>query len=215
MKKKFSKIIKKVLGAVLQLDSKQEKLSAQIKALQDRVWDLEEEAKTNCLDARISDVEGVVNKRNPLRIEYKCEPWAMPPIRAHKTDAGLDLFASKDYTVGELFDVDTKTFVIDTGTHVNIPDGYVGLICPRSSMSKEGHAPYLGVIDAGYTGSIKVCFEQIYFDLNIEKPDQIVIEDIERIAQLVILPIPQIELIKVNEFPKTERGENGFGSTGK
>lgn len=216
MKKKvIRRVIKKALGALVGLDSKIEELKGEIKTLQDRVWDLEEDANNNCIDARVSDLEDVFNNKGDLRVEFKREPWAMPPIRAHKTDAGLDLFASKDYTVGDLYDIESETFLIDTGIHVNIPEGYVGLICPRSGMAREGRAPYLGVIDAGYTGSIKVCFDQIAFELNTQAPDVIVIEDMERIAQLVILPLPKIDLVEVNQFPETERGDHGFGSTWK
>lgn len=133
-------------------------------------------------------------------MKIKLDKWAHMPTRAHHWDAGLDLYAMEDGIVSY-----TQTF--NTGVHVQIPAGFVGFIKSRSGlMSKHGIATD-GVIDCGYTGPIKVTLvnhgHTIYRVCAGDK-----------IAQLVILPcaIPELEL--VDELEETERGSNGFGSTG-
>ena len=129
---------------------------------------------------------------------------AKMPTRAHDTDAGLDLYMP---------DMDDRcwdvipahgSLVIDTGVHVLIPDGYVGMI----KLNVECNVTSEGVIDAGYTGSIVV-------KLYNHSDNEIAVDCGDKISQLVILPVitPTVEL--VDEFPITERGDNGFGSTGR
>lgn len=135
----------------------------------------------------------------------KLHDSAVVPTKAHEQDAGFDLVAiSKD-------DVDEGVcgFIeYDTGIGLEIPEGYVGLIYPRSSISKTGHilANSVGVIDSNYRGSIKVRFKTI--------PDCKEYEIGDRVAQLIIMPYPSIEFEEVEELSNTDRGNSGFGSTG-
>ncbi len=135
------------------------------------------------------------------KIIYQLDTGAYKPVKAHEADAGFDLFAKEDVALSP-----DKTFKVDTGVHVLIPDGYVGLVLPRSSYNCAGVATPTGVIDAGYTGSISVVLIA-KFDLKIFKGN--------RVAQLVILPLPQVKLVPGEVIgAKTERSANGFGSSG-
>ena len=135
----------------------------------------------------------------------KLVPEAVIPQYAKQSDAGLDLTAvSKNMT---------DDFVeYGTGLSVEIPDGYVGLLFPRSSVSKYDLvlANSVGVVDAGYRGEVKLRFKHLQYagGFNIYKIG-------DKVAQLIIPPIPKIELIEVDELSDSERGEGGFGHTGK
>lgn len=128
------------------------------------------------------------------------------PIKAHSIDAGFDLKARINTSV---FPQDTE--FIPTGVCVEIPVGFVGLLFPRSSISKTPlrMANSVGVIDSGFTGEIKV---PLYNTSDVEIRD---IDKYERIAQLVIVPLADVSIEIVDELEDTERGEGGFGSTGK
>lgn len=128
------------------------------------------------------------------------------PIKQHEADAGLDLKARKAVSV---FPQDTE--FIPTGVCVEIPVGMVGLLFPRSSISKTPlrMANSVGVIDAGFTGEIQV---PLYNTSEVEIRD---IEQYDRIAQLVIVPLADVSLEIVDELDDTERGEGGFGSSGR
>ena len=145
-------------------------------------------------------------------LALKLDEGAYRPTKAHTTDAGFDLYAREEKIIG------MNNVIFDTGVHILIPAGFVGLVLPRSSMSAKGVICATGVIDAGYSGSIKICLrcQKWHFnsDLNLDNETLRVYAG-ERIAQLVIVPIPEIELATVNELPQTERGSEGFGSSGK
>lgn len=136
---------------------------------------------------------------------------AVFPIRAHDTDAGLDLVATRMY-----FDAATKIFTYSTGIAVAIPKGYAGLLFPRSSITKTDLilANSVGVIDSDYRGELLVKFrvgkEQDGYSSTFPKAYQVG----EKIAQLVIIPIALPTPIQVVELNTTERGKGGFGSTG-
>lgn len=136
------------------------------------------------------------------KLKVKLDPGAYMPTRAHETDAGLDLYSpikavayAKDSTC------------IDTGVHIEIPAGYVGMIKSKSGLNVNYNITSEGVIDSGYTGSIKVKLYN-HGDYRFQ------IEEGQKISQLVILPIitPGLEL--VDSLEETERGNGGFGSTG-
>jgi dUTP pyrophosphatase len=135
----------------------------------------------------------------------KTHPDAVIPKQMTEGAAGLDLTAvSVDY------DNDRAVVVYDTGLAFEIPEGYVGLVFPRSSISKTSMrlSNAVGVLDSDYRGSL-------YFKFDI-KPDEemfAVYEVGDRIGQLVILPYPQIELVEVDELNDTARGLGGYGST--
>lgn len=141
----------------------------------------------------------------------KLNDKAVIPAYAHSTDAGLDLTAiSHEYK--EEYDCD----VYGTGLTIEIPEGYVGLIFPRSSNRKTNSylTNSVGVIDSGYRGEIMISFKNrdvnFYTDKHI-RPYNVG----DRVAQLIIIPYPSIKLIEVNELSDSERGEGGHGSTGK
>lgn len=124
------------------------------------------------------------------------------PTRGSEQAAGLDLYT-------DLSEVLTPqaTVVISTGIAIELPPGTVGLILDRSSMGKKGVHTFGGVIDSDYRGEIKVT-------LHNTNNQNIHIDDGDRIAQLVVLPIVIMQPYEVKELTTTERGSNGFGSTG-
>lgn len=137
-----------------------------------------------------------------MLIKYELDEGACAPMRAHDSDAGFDLACKEDLVLEP-----NVANTIDTGVHVLIPEGYVGLLCPRSSFNVKGIGTPIGVVDAGYTGSIRVVLEPF----NVTK-----IFKGNRIAQLVILPLPQIKMVEGKVIGvDTHRGDDGFGSTGK
>lgn len=148
-----------------------------------------------------------------VKIKKLCEQ-AVIPAYAHDSDAGLDLVAtSKEY---DKF----GNIVYGFGLAVEIPDGYVGLIFPRSSIYKQSiHLTNcVGVIDSGYRGEISAKFKPslvLETRVNCKKltPDAYEIGD--RIAQMIILPYPRIEFVEAAELSDSDRGEKGYGSTGK
>ena len=129
------------------------------------------------------------------------------PAYAKPGDAGLDLYAAQDASI----DPGCRE-IISTGIAIAIPEGYAGFVQPRSGLAaREGltivNTP--GLIDSGSRGEIKV------IALNTDLENTIQIERGERIAQLVIQEVPVVTIDVVNELDATERGEGGFGSTGK
>ena len=130
------------------------------------------------------------------------DPEANYPTRAHKSDAGLDLCATKS---GWIMPKCHKSF--DTGVHVAIPEGFVGMLTSKSGMMMKGITSR-GTIDCGYTGSVRaVLFNHSWKPVKIHKG--------QKITQLVVMPIGMPTLECVNSLDDTERGTGGFGSTGE
>ena len=130
---------------------------------------------------------------------------AYMPKRAHDLDAGLDLMSPIDTYVPA-----GGSVVIDTGVHVEIPEGYVGFLKSKSGLNVKHGITSDGVVDAGYQGSIHV---KLY---NHSLGGGYMIEKRDKISQLVILPVLLEELEQVDHFDtETERGTGGFGSTGR
>ena len=137
----------------------------------------------------------------------KTHPDAVLPTYGKLGDAGMDL------TAVSIVSETAYQIVYDTGIAVEIPEGFVGLVFPRSSIRKTDLvlANSVGVIDSGYRGSIQATF------LKINNPNHIRNEDYkvgDRIVQLMIIPHPFIEFKEVTELSNTERGTGGHGSTG-
>jgi dUTP pyrophosphatase len=134
-------------------------------------------------------------------IKIKLDKGAIAPTRAHTWDAGLDLYAMKDAIVDY-----SETF--DTGVHVAIPEGFVGFIKSKSGLMVNHNITTDGTIDAHYTGSIKV-------KLFNHGETSYLVKAGDKIAQLVIVPcmLPRLEL--VDNLEETDRGDGGFGSTGR
>lgn len=139
-------------------------------------------------------------------MKVKLDDGAFLPTRAHDADGGYDLYSPVDATVYDL-----KGTVIDTGVHVQIPRGFVGFIKSRSGMNIKKNVVCEGVIDSGYTGSIAVKLRLQASNVY----DRVVINRGDRIAQLVLLPVFTPDLEEVDELEETERGDGGFGSSGR
>ena len=135
---------------------------------------------------------------------------AVVPQYAKNGDAGMDLVATSILS-NTTFDI-----TYGMGIALEIPEGFVGLIFPRSSIRKTDLAltNCVGVVDSGYRGELQATFKKIYGknDVRIDETDYKVGD---RIAQIIILPYPTISFDEVKELSNTERGEGGFGSTGK
>lgn len=131
------------------------------------------------------------------------DPGAFMPEFAHKTDAGADLRSPIDTVVPA-----KGSAVIDTGVHVEIPKGYVGILKSKSGLNVKHDLIGTGTIDSGYTGVIKV---KLY---NLGDTDYQILRG-DKIIQMVILPCAYCEFTQVEKFAETERGDGGFGSTGR
>lgn len=142
-----------------------------------------------------------------MKLKVKLDPKAIMPTRAHAMDAGLDLYSPVEGFVYCNDGICENSLRIDTGVHVAIPEGYVGMIKSKSGLNVKHGITSEGVIDAGYTGSIVV-------KLYNNSTSNVLIRRGQKIAQLVILPIITPDLELVDSLEDTERGTGGFGSTG-
>jgi dUTP pyrophosphatase len=136
----------------------------------------------------------------------RLDPAAELPAQAHKGDAGLDLCSTIDVEV-----LPGERAMVPTGLSVAIPDGHAGLVLPRSGLaSRRGltlaNAP--GLIDPGYRGEVTCAV------VNLDRDQAVKIMRGDRIAQLVVVALPQILPSWVDELPPSSRGDGGFGSTG-
>ncbi len=129
---------------------------------------------------------------------------AKTPTQAHADDAGFDLYSLEDLTLKP-----HSVAKLNTGIAIDIPTGHVGYVYGRSGMSLRGVslANCVGVVDAGYHGDLSVILQN-------SGPDDFHISVHDRIAQMVIMPVPEIKLIEASELPETIRGSDGFGSSG-
>ena len=136
-----------------------------------------------------------------MNIKVTLDPGAIMPKKAFDTDAGFDLYCPMNLYL-------PYGKAIDTGVHMEIPKGYCGLVVSRSSIYKTG-IDCMGVIDSGYRGSIKVVmnsFKNNYGKRYWQKG--------QRIAQLLIVAVPDVTLEEVDKLADSPRGNGGFGSTG-
>jgi len=137
---------------------------------------------------------------------HRLDPDAVLPERAHPGDAGFDLRSIEDLEVAP-----GERAMVRTGLAVAIPDGHAGLVLPRSGLaSKHGltlaNAP--GLIDTGYRGEV-ICSV-----VNLDPNESVKIARGDRIAQLLVVEVPELRPGWVDELPPSSRGEGGFGSTG-
>ena len=127
------------------------------------------------------------------------------PKRAYDGDAGLDLAACERVELGP-----GERALVPTGLAVAIPEGHAGFVQPRSGLATRHGVSIVntpGLVDSGYRGELLVNL------LNTDRTKSFVVEPGMRIAQLVVLPVPDIELVEVDELPESERGVRGFGSS--
>ncbi|HET7146116.1 MAG TPA: dUTP diphosphatase [Gaiellaceae bacterium] len=130
---------------------------------------------------------------------------AVVPARAYEGDAGLDLAACDRVELAP-----GERALVGTGLAVAIPDGYAGFVQPRSGLAAKHGITIVntpGLVDSGYRGELKVVL------LNTDEREAFVVEPGMRIAQLVVLPVPSVEPVEVDELPETARGVRGFGSS--
>jgi dUTP pyrophosphatase len=130
---------------------------------------------------------------------------AVVPQRAYTGDAGLDLASCERVELGP-----GERALVGTGLAVAIPEGYAGFVQPRSGLAARHGLTVVnspGLVDSGYRGELRVVL------LNTDRTEPFVIEPGMRIAQLVVLQVPELELVEVDELPSSERGVRGFGSS--
>lgn len=136
-------------------------------------------------------------------MKVKLEETAFMPERAHKTDGGLDLKSMEDAVI-----YPGRSHTFDTGVHIQLPPGTAGILQPKSGLNVNHNLVSFGLIDEGFVGSIRVKLYNIGDEIyKVKRGD--------KISQLVILPIVKPKLELVDELEETERGDQGFGSTGR
>ena len=138
----------------------------------------------------------------PIR---KVRPEAVVPTRAYEGDAGLDLSACVRVELAP-----GERSLVPTGLAVAIPDGHAGFVQPRSGLAAKHGISIVntpGLVDSGYRGELLVNL------VNTDRDTTFVVEPGMRIAQLVIVELPAVELVEVEELPESERGVRGFGSS--
>ncbi len=137
-----------------------------------------------------------------MRVKY--DNGAHKIERAHKTDAGIDLKSMENKLVPA-----KSSAIFDTGVHVELPEGTCGVLMSKSGLNVNYGITSTGLIDEGYTGSIKV---KLYNNSN----DDYWVNDGDKITQLVVMPVLYADVEEVDEINlDTDRGDNGFGSSGK
>lgn len=150
---------------------------------------------------------GLNYSNDPVLMQIKCEllnSEGKAPTKAHSSDAGWDLYSSEDVTIPA-----GMRGIVRTGIALAIPEGFVGLIWPRSGLSvKQGVDVLAGVIDAGYRGEIMVCL------LNTDKNFNVSIKRGDRVAQILFQQVPMFNLEVVDKLDNTSRGDGKFGSSG-
>ena len=136
-------------------------------------------------------------------MKIKLDAGAFIPVRAHDTDAGADLRSPADTFIPA-----RGSCVIDTGVHIQLPHGYVGMLKSKSGLNVKYGITSEGVIDEGYTGPIKVkLYNHSGHPYGVMRGD--------KITQLVIIPCEYVDFDLVDDLEDSERGDDGFGSTGK
>ena len=141
----------------------------------------------------------------PRVLVRRLDPGLPLPVRARRGDAGVDLFAAEAVTLGP-----GERATVGTGVAVAIPEGWAGLMAPRSGLAQRhglGIVNAPGVVDSGYRGEIRVILVN-----HGSTPVSLARGD--RVAQLLVVPVGVEDLVEVEELPPSERGAGGFGSTG-
>ena len=166
-------------------------------------------SEANTLDIS-PDPEVIINYHKGIsftpKLEIIAEDEDLMPFYAHPGDAGMDLRASE-----EMFINPGEIVKVDTGLKISVPQGFVGLVVPRSSLGSKGitvaNSP--GTIDSGYRGPLMVV-------LINHTSNMYYVDEGERIAQLLIVPVATAKITRVSRFSdaETSRGDGGFGSTG-
>lgn len=142
-----------------------------------------------------------------MRVPIKrLDPSLPVPSYAREGDAGLDLLAAEDVSIKP-----SERALVPTGVALAIPEGHAGYVQPRSGLAIQkglGLINSPGLIDSGYRGEVRIAL------INLDPDSVIHISRGDKIAQLVILEVPEVSLFEVEELPESKRGSGGFGSTG-
>ena len=136
-------------------------------------------------------------------IRFKLDTGAFPPTRAHDTDGGIDI---RSNMFGYIPAKGSKVFT--TGVHVEIPHGYAGLLVSKSGLNVNRQITSTGLIDEGFTGEIKI---RLYNGSD----DDYLVEPGDKITQLALIPVSYAKIVIVDEIAGGERGDDGYGSTGR
>ncbi len=131
---------------------------------------------------------------------------AAAPVFAHPGDAGADLVSAERVRLEP-----GERALVGTGVRIALPEGHAAFVVPRSGLAAKHGITIVntpGTVDAGYRGEIKVCL------LNTDRTEAYEIEPGDRIAQLIVMPVPPVRFVPVEVLPESSRGEGGFGSTG-
>jgi len=151
-----------------------------------------------------SSIIGSVNLSIPCKVKKLSETAQIPT--KNNEDAGWDLYADEDVVIKP-----QERETIKTNISMEIPNGYVGLIWPRSGLGvKKGIDVFAGVIDPSYRGEIMVCL----YNSNHDRTKDLYVKKGDRIAQMLFHVIPQITMVESNELSDTSRKDKGFGSSG-
>jgi len=138
-------------------------------------------------------------------VKIKKEEGATIPEYAYPTDAGADLKSNEEYVL-----MPNETAMINTGLYVAIPEGFFGAVASKSGLASKGIvvANQFGIIDEQYRGEVKVLlYNRTKAPHHINKGD--------KVAQFILMPFMKAKFIEVDELTETDRGDGGFGSTGK
>lgn len=138
-----------------------------------------------------------------MKLKIVLDEGAKMPTRAHEADAGYDLYSRENAVI-----FPGHSYSFNTGVHVQVPRGYGGILVSKSGLNKRYSVQSTGLIDPDYTGSIEVkLYNHGHAAVRIEKG--------QKISQMVIVPVITLETEQVDSLEETERGDGGFGSTGK
>jgi dUTP pyrophosphatase len=144
------------------------------------------------------------------KIKVYLDDFAFEPVRAHSTDAGLDIKSPSNFVVAP-----HGSATINTGVHISIPEGYAGFVKSKSGLNVKHDITAEGVVDAGFSGSVVIKLHNL-------GDEEYHISPKDKVAQIVILPIltPEIEYVSKEDLEEdaanaSDRGNSGFGSTGK
>lgn len=145
-----------------------------------------------------------------MRLKVVLDEDAVMPTKAHDNDAGFDLYSREDKEIPPHNAPywQNNSAVFDTGVHIEIPEGYTLFLKSKSGLNVKHHLTSDGVIDAGYTGPIVV-------KLYNHGTEPYYVHKGDKISQGVFLPIPSVELYESDSLEESERGANGFGSSGR
>ena len=142
-------------------------------------------------------------KIDSLPLNVVLDKGAYMPMRAHETDAGYDLRTPKTSMI-----LAHESLVIDTGVHIEIPEGYAGLICSKSGLNIHNSIISTGLVDSGYTGSVRVKLYNL-------SDNSYIFEAGDKVSQIMFIPILSATMLEAIKLRETERGDGGFGSTGR